>query len=76
LIDLPLPLPFVRLTTPEGLWTGVGGPRGLELSSWADKGYHTGLPSTLALAISMRTCDEISNRMLVQCYYRGKPKLN
>ena len=48
-------LPLVRLPTPEGLWAGVGGPRGLELSSWADKGYHTGLSSTLALAMSIRT---------------------
>ena len=56
MIDLPLTLPSsVRLGTPDGLCAGVGGPKGLELSSWADKGYHTGLPSTLAFAMSMRT---------------------
>ena len=36
---------------------GVREPRGLDKSSWGDKGYQRTLPSTFALAISMRTLD-------------------
>ena len=43
---------------------GVREPRGLDESSWGDKGYQMTLPSTFALAISIRTLDRKKKKRL------------